>query len=148
MKKLSKKGLDLSKSKGFTLIELMVVMAIIAVLAVLIIGAIQAARRTQTETANRSNAKTLQTGLEAFYARNKAYCLATANNTCTTGTFSTKAAQLFSDGFLSSTALSSSSSAGGGGDVTALPAPPATPTYTLTIDDYKGDATSETIIVP
>lgn len=59
--------------KGFTLIELMVVMAIIAVLAVLIIGAIQIARRTATETTNRSNAKTIQTGIEGYYAKNKQY---------------------------------------------------------------------------
>jgi len=61
------------QKKGFTLIELMVVMAIIAVLAVLMIGAIQLARRTATETTNRSNAKTVQTGMEGYFAKNREY---------------------------------------------------------------------------
>lgn len=59
--------------KGFTLIELMVVMAIIAVLAVLIIGAIQIARKTSVETANRGTAKSIQTGMEAYFSKNKVY---------------------------------------------------------------------------
>lgn len=63
----------IQNKKGFTLIELMVVMAIIAVLAVLMIGAIQLARSTSLETTHRSNAKTVQTGLEGYYAKNKAY---------------------------------------------------------------------------
>lgn len=61
------------KRKGFTLIELVVVMAIIAILSVLVIGAITVARRTSTETANRGTAKSIQTGLEAYYAKNKQY---------------------------------------------------------------------------
>lgn len=61
------------KPKGFTLIEVVVVMAIIAVLAVLIVGAINIARKTARETTHRSNAKALQTGIEAYYARNKTY---------------------------------------------------------------------------
>jgi prepilin-type N-terminal cleavage/methylation domain-containing protein len=62
------------KKKGFTLVEIMVVMAIIAVLATLILGAIQLARTTATETAHRTNAKTIQTALEANYAKYRAYC--------------------------------------------------------------------------
>ena len=61
------------RNLGFTLIELMVVMAIIAVLAVLFIGAITVARNAAKETTNRSNARTIQTGLEALFVRNKAY---------------------------------------------------------------------------
>lgn len=61
------------KKKGFTLIELVVVMAIIAVLAVLIIGAIIVARNTAKETTHRANAKSIQTGIEALYARQKNY---------------------------------------------------------------------------
>ena len=66
MKRLREKG-------GFTLIELVVVMAIIAVLAMLIIGAIIVARRTATETTNRSNAKTMQTAIETYYSKNRSY---------------------------------------------------------------------------
>jgi prepilin-type N-terminal cleavage/methylation domain-containing protein len=62
------------KRKAFTLIELMVVMAIIAVLSTLIIGAISVARKTSKETTNRGNARSLETALEAFYAKNKSYC--------------------------------------------------------------------------
>lgn len=65
--------MTLKNKKGFTLIELMVVMAIIAVLAVLMIGAIQLARRTATETTHRSNAKTVQTGIEGYFAKKKSY---------------------------------------------------------------------------
>jgi prepilin-type N-terminal cleavage/methylation domain-containing protein len=61
------------KKKAFTLIELVVVMAIIAILSVLIIGAITVARRAAVETSNRGTAKTIQTGLEAYYAKNKVY---------------------------------------------------------------------------
>lgn len=59
--------------QGFTLIEVVVVMAIIAVLALLVIGAITVARNTAKETAHRSNAKTLQSALEAYYAKNRNY---------------------------------------------------------------------------
>ncbi len=63
--------------KGFTLIELMVVMALMAVLAVLVLGAVQLARNTATETIHRSNAKAVQTALEASYSKYKAYCAST-----------------------------------------------------------------------
>jgi prepilin-type N-terminal cleavage/methylation domain-containing protein len=61
------------KRKGFTLIELVVVMAIIAILALIVVGAIILARRTSIETTNRGNAKTIQTALEAYYARTRTY---------------------------------------------------------------------------
>lgn len=73
MKKQKMKAIALSKSKGFTLIEVVVVMAIIAVLAVLIVGAITVARNTATETTNRTNAKTMQAALEASYSKNRSY---------------------------------------------------------------------------
>jgi len=65
------------KNKGFTLIEVVVVMAIIAVLAVLITGAIQTARNVAKETTHRSNAKTIQAGMEAYYSKNKQFPPAT-----------------------------------------------------------------------
>ncbi len=65
--------LGIEAEAGFTLIELVVVMAIIAVLATLIIGAIKIARTTAAETEHMSDARTLQAGLEAYYARYKSY---------------------------------------------------------------------------
>jgi len=63
----------LRNKQGFTLIEVVVVMAIIAVLAILVVGAITVARNTAKETTHRSNAKTVQAGLEAYFAKNKSY---------------------------------------------------------------------------
>ena len=63
----------LKSKQGFTLIEVVVVMAIIAVLATLVIGAIMVARNTQKETVHRSNARAIQTGLEAYYAKQRSY---------------------------------------------------------------------------
>lgn len=72
MSMLSTKKLE--SNKAFTLIEVMIVMAIIAVLAILIIGAITLARKSQEETKHRSNARTVQTGMEAFFTRHRVYC--------------------------------------------------------------------------
>lgn len=72
----------MQQKRGFTLIEVVIVMAIIAVLAALVVGAITIARKTATETTNRNNAKTLNTCLEAYYARFKAYCDDGKNNVC------------------------------------------------------------------
>lgn len=81
----------MKERKGFTLIELVVVMAIIAVLALLVIGAIIVARRTATETTNRSNAKTVQTALESTFAKYKAYCGVTGAPACGAVTTSAQA---------------------------------------------------------
>lgn len=48
-------------------------MAIIAALAVLVIGAIQVARRTAIETAHKANAKTIQSGMDGYYSKNKKF---------------------------------------------------------------------------
>lgn len=65
---------DLKGKKGFTLIEIVVVMTIIAVLAALVVGAIMISKRMATETANRQNARTLRTCLEAYSAKYKKFC--------------------------------------------------------------------------
>jgi len=80
-RKLSRQSqiVNLKSKKGFTLIELVVVMAIIALLALLIIGAIIVARRTATETANRSNAKTVQVALESRFAATRQYPVVNGN---------------------------------------------------------------------
>ncbi len=112
------------KRKGFTLIEIMVVMAIIAVLAVLIIGAVQLARTTATETQHRSNVKSIQTALEAQYARAKMYCGNTGGPICGAGSL-----EAVSTRFTPNIALNNSSTSGacavagvaeGGGKVLVL----------------------------
>lgn len=57
------------KRKGFTLIELVVVMAIIAILALIIVAAIQAARRQSINSQRTGNIQTVETALEARFAR-------------------------------------------------------------------------------
>lgn len=75
------KSVSGEKKRAFTLIELVVVMAIIAVLSVLVIGAITVARRAAVETSNRGSAKSIQTGLEAYYAKYKNYPAASGTTT-------------------------------------------------------------------
>lgn len=136
MKKLKEK-FTLSQAKGFTLIEIVVVMAIIAVLAVLIIGAITIARRSSTEAANRSNARTLQACLEGFYAKNKKYC--TTTNACGAKSVSTGITNVSNatDGVTctASSGTTNKVSNEGGGRVTAL----TDITYTIEVANYNGD---------
>lgn len=61
------------KKGGFNLIELLVVMAIIAVLVALVIAAINIARRASRDTTRRSNAQSIKSALEDYYARMKSY---------------------------------------------------------------------------
>jgi prepilin-type N-terminal cleavage/methylation domain-containing protein len=119
------------KKKGFTLIELVVVMAIIAVLAALIIGAIIVARNAATQTQNRGNAKTIQTGFEAWYTRNKTY------PAMSDVTFPVAATNL------NNLTLSIGSCANGGGVVTST-----TSGYTITVYDNTCTDTMETITGP
>jgi prepilin-type N-terminal cleavage/methylation domain-containing protein len=70
MKKMKKATALSGKSKGFTLIELVVVMAIIAVLALMVVAAITAARRQSIESQNRNNARTVEVAMEARASQN------------------------------------------------------------------------------
>lgn len=105
--------------KGYTLIEIMVVMAIIAVLSTLILGAVRLARNTASETTNRSNAKTIQTALEALYARERVYCGGSTGVTCSTvGGSDTQSLQsLATSTSVSLTAACASDAAHNGGGV-------------------------------
>jgi prepilin-type N-terminal cleavage/methylation domain-containing protein len=146
-------------NKAFTLIEVMVVMAIIAVLAILIIGAITLARKSQEETKHRSNARTVQTAMEAFFTRHRVYC-GTAGLSCQTMTFRSLANFLSATGLetnLVPTACDGAASnfivpqayarratlPAGGGDITLT-----TGSITLSIADADCNDVGETITVP
>lgn len=101
--------------KGFTLIEIVVVMAIIAVLASLIVGAINVARHTATETANRSNARTIRSCLESYFAKFRAYCESGGSVSCSNQGFSTIASAMNNSGITCN--LGTTSSLYGGGNV-------------------------------
>ena len=63
----------MKKTKGFTLIELVVVMAIIAFLMLILIGGIIVARTASRTAANRTNGNSIRLALEAYYAKNQTY---------------------------------------------------------------------------
>lgn len=58
---------------GFTLIEIIVTMSIMAILATLVIGGVVITRRQATNTKRLSDAKHLQSILEAYYIKNRTY---------------------------------------------------------------------------
>ncbi|RJO62016.1 prepilin-type N-terminal cleavage/methylation domain-containing protein [candidate division WS5 bacterium] len=117
----------LRNREGFTLIEVVVVMAIIAVLAVLVVGAIIIARNTAKETANRSNAKAVQTAFESKYAASRSYP-GNINGNCNVS------ATLTALG-LSSTSLSGSACSDTGGCVISNTGTGATSsTYTINVN--------------
>jgi prepilin-type N-terminal cleavage/methylation domain-containing protein len=90
-------------SRGFTLIELVVVMAIIAVLTALMVAAILAARNASVQAQRTGNVKTVETALEARASKCGVYV--SAKGPCATATVSTDFAALASSlknqGFLS-----------------------------------------------
>jgi len=110
--------------KGFTLIELVVVMAIIAILALLVIGAIIVARNAAKETANRTNAKTIQTAFEATYARTRTY-------PSLSGSFNTEA-NLSALGLVSTNLSTQACTDTGGGTISSTAAG-----YTIDVNTYN-----------
>ena len=140
----------LKRKEGFTLIELVVVMAIIAVLALLIIGAITVARNTAVETANRSNARGIQTGIEAYYAQNKDYPAITAGTTFKAATGAGgKLNGLVTDaqgGSSDDGGVICSVSTATATKCSAVKGTGSTYNYVITISNHSGSATSTTAI--
>ncbi|MFS3128560.1 type II secretion system protein [Nocardioides sp. Bht2] len=66
--------------EGFTLIELLIVIVILGVLAAIVVFSVRGITNTGEEAACKSNYKTTQTAIEAFYANddNGAYPASTA----------------------------------------------------------------------
>jgi prepilin-type N-terminal cleavage/methylation domain-containing protein len=63
----------LERSKGFTLVELMVVIAIIGILAVVALGIVRGAQQRAKDAALQATASNITTALEAFYAIESEY---------------------------------------------------------------------------
>jgi type IV pilus assembly protein PilA len=63
----------LRSTKGFTLIELLIVVAIIGILAAIAIPQFAAYRAKAFNASASSDAKNIQTGMEAFMADNQQY---------------------------------------------------------------------------
>jgi len=58
---------------GFTLIELLVVIAILAVLAGVVVFAVNGINKNSQETACKTEARTVKTAVQAYYAENQTY---------------------------------------------------------------------------
>ncbi len=124
----------LKNKQGFTLIELVVVMAIIAILAVLIIGAITIARHSATESANLSNARTIQTGLESYYSSN-GQKYPTAFATKTSFNDATKSGAALANVSISNAACQDTTNTdAGGGNIVTVSSP--SQGYTITVAKY------------
>ena len=63
----------LERSKGFTLVELMVVIAIIGILAVVALGIVRGAQQRAKDATLKATATNISTALEAYYAINQIY---------------------------------------------------------------------------
>ncbi len=63
----------LERSKGFTLVELMVVIAIIGILAVVALGIVRGAQQRAKDAALQATASNVTTALEAYYAIKSEY---------------------------------------------------------------------------
>jgi prepilin-type N-terminal cleavage/methylation domain-containing protein len=63
----------LERSKGFTLVELMVVIAIIGILAVVALGIVRGAQQRAKDATLKATASNISTALEAYYSINMEY---------------------------------------------------------------------------
>jgi type II secretion system protein G len=61
------------KQEGFTLIELLIVIVILGILAAVVVFAVGGISDKGTNAACKSDVKTLETAVEAYYAKNTAY---------------------------------------------------------------------------
>jgi type II secretion system protein G len=61
------------KEEGFTLIELLIVIVILGILAAVVVFAVGGITDKGTNAACKSDVKTLETAVEAYYAKNTAY---------------------------------------------------------------------------
>src|SRR3989344_1776389 len=73
MLKNKQKGLALGSSKGFTLLELLVVIGIIGLLASILVVNLTSARRRARDTKRIADIRNLQTAAEDYYGKNGAY---------------------------------------------------------------------------
>lgn len=69
----SQKGTVLSSSKGFTLVEMLIVIAIIAVLASVALVSVSGVRKSARDTKRVSDISKLQQQLEVYYSQNGSY---------------------------------------------------------------------------
>ena len=72
-KNKKQKGLALSSSKGFTLLELLVVIGIIGLLASILVVNLTGARRRARDTKRVADVRVLQTAAEDYYGKNGKY---------------------------------------------------------------------------
>jgi prepilin-type N-terminal cleavage/methylation domain-containing protein len=72
-KNKNQKGLALSPSKGFTLLELLVVIGIIGLLASIIVVNLTGARKRARDTKRIADVRNLQTAAEDYYGKNGKY---------------------------------------------------------------------------
>jgi len=63
------------QEEGFTLIELLIVIVILGILAAVVVFAVGGITDKGTNAACKSDVKTLETAVEAYYAKNTAYPL-------------------------------------------------------------------------
>src|SRR3989338_4693304 len=73
MLKNKQKGLALGSSKGFTLLELLVVIGIIGLLASILVVNLTSARRRARDTKRVADIRNLQTASEDYYGKNGKY---------------------------------------------------------------------------